>query len=101
MDTSKSARITFRATPMLNDRIDNYAKLAGISKNQVIEEAVDFYLSVKTGLYDFNEPALQRLSQLQDAQVGTTQEVRDLNKSIEGLAEVLMRYVNGNNFLGE
>ena len=91
--------MTIRIPEALDARLGMYAKAHGTTKTQIIEEALTMHLDVNTGLYDFQEPAIQRLNQLQDLMTGLSISVVRMNESLQDVVDLLEMYSSGDNFL--
>lgn len=94
-------KIYGRIPEELNARLDNYMKLHNMSKNQIIVDALSLYLDVNTGLYDFNDPALQRLNQILDATKGLSERQNSTREALDRFYDVFVRYTNGDNYLDD
>jgi len=56
---------------------------------------------MQNGLFDYNEPALQRLNQIIDYLVGNVSKQDEMLESVSRLEGVLLRYLNGDNYYNE
>lgn len=83
----------------LDNRLNNYIQLHNMSKNELLLEAITLYLDVNTGLYDFNDPALQRLNQMVDAIGGLSKRQDATRDAVQQLYEAFVRYTSGDNYL--
>ena len=77
------------------------SKRDGQSKNEIINHAVNQYIDMQNGLFDYNEPALQRLNQIIDYLVGNVSKQDEMLESVSRLEGVLLRYLNGDNYYNE
>lgn len=94
-------RVTLRIPKELDEKLGHYASLNGISKNKAIVEAMDLYLKVRYGLYDFNEPALQRLDQLVDAMGGMNARLDRQHDVMHQMTDLIIRYSSGENYYND
>ena len=91
-------RMSITLDSLVKQQVVSYAKQQGINQNEVINDAITMYLEIKQGLYDYNEPALERLNAITDALVGLRSEQSQSRESMERVEGVLMRYMNGENY---
>lgn len=95
------ARMSISLDSLLKQQLVDYAKQQDISQSDVVSDALTMYLEIKQGLYDYNEPALERLNQITDALVGLrTEEIKN-RETMERVEAVLLRYMNGESYYAE
>lgn len=95
---SSQSRMTITLDSVLKQQLVNYSKQSGDSQSDVINNALTMYLEIKQGLYDYNEPALDRLNQMTDLLVGFREEQIKNRETMERMEGVLLRYMNGDNY---
>lgn len=94
-------RMSISLDSLLKQQLVDYAKQQDISQSDVVSDALTMYLEIKQGLYDYNEPALERLNQITDALVGLrTEEIKN-RETMERVEAVLLRYMNGESYYAE
>jgi len=94
-------RMTISIEPALKSRLEHYSKTISKSQSDIIGEALDMYLQIEQGLYDYNEPALTRLNQMTDAFVGLREEQQKTVETMSRVETLLFRYMNGENYYNE
>lgn len=95
---AEQSRMTITLDSVLKQQLVNYAKQTGASQSDVVNDGLVMYLEIKQGLYDYNEPALDRLNQMTDILVGFREEQIKNRESMERIEGVLLRYMNGENY---
>lgn len=98
---SNQSRMSITLDSLMKQQLLDYSKQQGVSQSDVIGDALTMYLEIKRGLYDYNEPALQRLNSITDALVGFREEQAKTRESMERVEASLLRYMNGENYYDE
>lgn len=95
---ANQSRMSITVDSLLKQQLVDYATKQDISQSDVVGEALTMFLEIKQGLYDYNEPALERLNQITDALAGLRSEQVQSQDSMSRMEAVLMRYMNGENY---
>ena len=95
------SRMSISLDSLVKQQVVDYAKQQDITQNEVINDAILMYLEIKRGLYDYNEPALERLNNITDSLVGLRSEQFKTADTMSRIESVLLRYMNGENYYDE
>lgn len=98
---AEQSRMSITLDPLVKQAVVDYAKQEDISQNEVINDALMLYIEIKSGLYDYNEPALERLNNIIDAIVGLRSEQTKTVETMERMESVMLRYMNGENYYND
>lgn len=98
---AEQSRMSITLDPLVKQAVVDYAKQEDISQNEVINDAIMLYIEIKSGLYDYNEPALERLNNIIDAIVGLRSEQTKTVETMERMESVMLRYMNGENYYND
>lgn len=94
-------KLTLRLPENLHQKLSAQASASGVSLNQYVNDAIYRSLKIDERLYDYNIPAIDRLSELLDAFVGVDRRLNVLSDQIEEQRELFTRYMIGSNYLNE
>lgn len=97
-ELANQTRMSITLDSLLKQQLVDYAATQDVSQSDIVSDALTMYLEIKQGLYDYNEPALERLNQITDALVGLRTENVQNRETMERVESVLLRYMNGENY---
>lgn len=92
-------KVTLRVPSDIHKLIKNQADVSGLSMNQYLIKAARTQIQIDTGLYDFNDIALQRLNQLTDVLVGFSKRMDVLSDQLDAQNKLFSQYFIGENYL--
>lgn len=94
-------RITAVVTPDDRERIRYWAERHGVSENEYVRMALDFYIRRENKDYDLPSLEAARLNQLVDGMAALSSNVSNLEHVVTGYFDMMMRLTRGENYLDE
>ena len=94
-------RITASVTPDDKERIRYWAEKRGVSENEYVRMALDFYIRRENKDYDLPSLEAARLNQLLDGMAVLSSEVGNLSHTMTSYFDTMMRLTRGENYLDE
>lgn len=91
-------RFTVRVNDSLAKRLEIYSDREGISKNQVMNDALTYYLNVMEGRGPLEDIGEIQFNRLLDAILGLGQQQQLTREEIRQLSETFNRFTTGENY---
>jgi len=98
-DSKYPYRFTASVDSITYDQVDYWAKKKQVSRNEILRDAIEFYISHQNKDYDLPSLEIQRLNQLIDNIAVLSSNIDSLEKVIVSGFDSLISLTRGDNYL--
>lgn len=99
--SGKTTRFTVRLDRGLDIRLDREANRQGISKNQLVSNALKFYMDVQEGELIYHSFGEERMNQIIELIIGLKEALDIQSMEFQDFVSTMVRLTSGDNYLSD